>query len=655
MEETFSPVVIDSIGSLYANGPVEKTPTDRASEVRNCKFVGTSARMRFGLTNTAQSQEQKRITGLENFILFGGTPYLLSFNSNGTLEREENQGAGNMATIATGIGTELYADFSQAYEQMFMALSPLTTPAGSVFPKSYYRYNGQFFLDDVGLDPNPAPATGFNFTGTGDVPNGTRYCIILFETRTGYISGCTEASVFTITSDATQPPSQSLSISGLPLGPENCVARWVAFTQAGASSAGPYYIIRTGFTLEELNAPVTSFRVPDNTSSVFTFNFTDDAIVAADPVVTEDIDFFDKVKLVPQKSVFYSPSTSRMVWTGESDTLFRFSEPIDPESYFASTGFVQPGQQDGDFAITAREWRNELYLLKENSGFVVAPTNDHPNVWPVTRRWKGSGPSGPWAVDVAEEFMAFASKAGLYVYDGNAPTNVIVGTMNDVWSRINWNYGHLVWVMIDTDAQEIHVGAPFDQSTLPDKRITLYYGDPPVPMMAAGSNFKWSVDDIAAHKEVRVKRLLVPSPNPQQPINPLIVTRQVLVASSEATGAINMLDPDAYSDNGNPINQRWASAYVAPRKIGIYTLGGVDIMASGLGIIQAYAQPLNTNNPLSIRQISLLGFMTDHSRKTVKQGERFAIIVTNNNQPDSAFTLARITLYMKYMWAVRTT
>lgn len=653
MEEVFTPIVIDTIGSLFAKGPVEKTPDGYALEVRNCKFISSSVRMRFGLTVSAQSQEQKRITGIDNFILFSGGQYLMTFNSNGTLEREGTQGGGAMQTIATGIGTELYADFAQAYEQMFMAISPLNL-AGSVLPRSYYQYNGQFYLDNVGLDPNPIPPTGADYEGLGDVPKGVRYCIVFFETRTGYISGATQAGVSQVVSDPSDLPNQQLRINGIPTGPANCVARWVAFTAAGSSSAGPYYLIQEPDVLYELNAPITSFRVPDNSSTTALFNFTDDALVAATPVVTTDIDFFDKISLPPQKSVFYSPSTSRMIWAGESDTFFRLSEPNDPETYFAATGFIQPGQQDGDLAITAREWRNEIYLLKQDSGFVAAPTNDHPNVWPVTRRWKGSGPFGPWAVDVAEEFIAYAGKNGLFIYSGSTPQNLTVSSMSDVWSRINWTYGHLVWVFIDTEAQEIHVGVPLDQSTLPDKRITVYYGDPTTVAQTSIATLKWSIDDIAAHKEIRVKRALIPSPNPQVPIDSRVATYQVLVATSEPTGAINMLDPNAYNDNGNPINQRWGSPFVAPRKIGIYTLGGVDIMASGIGIVQAYAKAIDSNKLHALRQIPLVGYMTDHSRKTVKQSERFAIIVTNNNQPDSAFTLARITLYMKYMWAVRT-
>lgn len=645
MEESLLPIVIDNIGPLFARGPAEKVAYPYATDVRNCKYIANSVRMRFGLTQTAASAEQERITGITNFSLHD-VRYLVTFNSNGSLEREANEGYGNMELVASGLGAGTYADMAQAYEQLFIARTNLNSPAAT--PKVYYRYNNRFYLDDVAIAPNSVGVSGAVLQPNGDIPAGNRYCIVLFETRSGYISGATEACIFGVTN--TNENNVQVQLTGVPLGPANTVRRWIAFTEAGADAAGPYFAITESITLLGLNAPVTATKIDDNVTTQATFNFTDDLLVAALPIVTEDIDFFDKIVLPAQKSVFYSPSTKRMFWCGESSTIVRVSEPDDPETYFGSTGYLQPGD-DGDPAITVREFRNEVYVLKSNSGYLINPSNDHPNKWGATRRWLGSGPSGPWAVDVSEEFMAYAARHGLSLYTGSEPETV-TESIKDIWNRINWSYGHLIWVTIDHDENEIHVGVPLDNSTVPNVRLTAYYGAGRGPN---GWSLKWSIDDIAAHRSILVDRNLPPSPNPQVPVDSAIRANQILVATSEPTGAINMLDPTSITDNGSPINQVWQSPYVAPKKLGIYGLNSVDVMASGVGIIQPYAIALNSGSLKIMKPVPLLAYQKDVARKPKggTEGERFAIRITNNNQPDSAFNLARVTLYMQFKWVIR--
>lgn len=640
------PISIDTFRSMATRWAPEKVPPGFMINARNCRFVGGDITIRPGLDVAFTGPSAlSAINGIGSFALNDGTQVPIAFDNDGNLFKESPEGSGGVQPIAAALAVGQFMDITAAYNRAYMAFSNLRT--GQNAPKNYYKYSvdGQFYLDDIGLAPNTAPvASAASTANAGNVAQGTRYCVVLFQTRTGYIGGYDAAATLQIDVAA---DGFTLQLTGIPLGPSNTVRRIIAFTQSGASAFGPFFYIPLDDDVIGLRTTATV--VEGNAATTAEFNFTDEYLVGSIDVTN----FADKIPLAPQKAVFYSKTLKRMIWCGEDDNIYRVTEVDDPETVFGTTGFCQPGQGDNGVVMTAREWKTELYLCKSNGGYSVADTTVDPAQWRTPQRWEGSGPCGPWAIDTCDEFLAYAHKSGLYIYTGLAPMWVsfeMTGRKGDFpsWDNINWDYAHLVYVTIDTENKLVRVGAPLGDAVTNSVEFIVDYSE-------GWKDRRWSYDDSGKTKAVRMTRTLAASPNPNVPIDNRLKQTQMLLASNNPDGLVLMENPASITDNGSGILQLARIAFTPYQKAtGIYQLTALDITASGGGeawltIYPAGSNPMPLRNPIPLDTVNL-----DHNRKPRGQNERWSIEVSNNGEAANWFGLQRLVLWINKIWENRT-
>lgn len=490
-------------------------------------------------------------------------------------------------------------------------------------------------VNTTGTGAAPPVANGALVAPAGNICAGLRYMVVLFLNRNGYISGMTQASVIVYNGPSN---GSQLYVAYLPIGPPNTQARICAFTPAGQlsqtagygiSNAGPYFwiepniptmdfdlnnpdifaLIPGGVTIADVVNGVqeTSTLINDNTTTSAFFNFDDTYLKATLNDVSGN---FQNIQVPPISDAYYSPTLDRMFYA--PDTLpsgWYVSEQGDPETVYGDSGLVQVAQNNGERRVAVREYQSVVYLMKERSGYVLTPSATEPNTWDAPVQWSGSGPCGPRAVDVCTRFMAYVHRSGLYIFQGSLPVR-ISKEVPITWGLINWTYAQTIWVMIDDETQEIRIGVPTGQSTVPNKVLKVNYEEspdfsPPIHFspyigkeIATGECYKWSVDDIAANLAIRAYRPLV---NPPATMDPGTTQSQILYASSNPDGQVDAIIPYVFDDNGQGID--WVVESVCPNDspqdnlLKPSQLGGVQINIQGNGQLACEVLALRAKDP----------------------------------------------------------
>jgi hypothetical protein len=503
-------------------------------------------------------------------------------------------------------------------------------PTGSPEPDaSSYAQVGIFQPNDTVVvaqsATGPAPPS-VNTTGPGGaiVPDtetggigstqGYRYCAIQFVNRNNTVSGFTKASaVKTIIDQA----GWQISVFNLGPGPSNIVARQVSFSEADGTDAGPFFVIGiyapglpTNFVypMTQLSAdePMSATIIADNTTESATFNFSDEYLIAATSVT-------DRLRVIwPNQAVdmYYSPSTDRMIQTGVPGFNGHWvSLAADPESYYgADSSFVPTASSAGERAICAREFRGELYSLRERSGFTMQISNidDLGNVtWDVQQRWGKVGPCGPRAVDVCGRFMIFVHRSGIYKYDMENPKpEPVHKEIPRWWQNINWAAQQYISVAIDEEKEVVRIQVPVGQSAVPDQEILLFYKEgwnTPIHFSTFASKEismdmarRFAINDVSAFIGLRIERT-IPNPPPNLEGDegiPLLeqsfYTSQFLYASSGPDGSVMAITPGVFHDGEAP-NQPgtgidWQYETVAPPSTMAFSkIEGFVLNARGFG------------------------------------------------------------------------
>ena len=640
-------------GGLNDSEAPESLSLDHALKAQNVRFSsrGTSVFTRPGLTATYRTMNRDaRVTAIGEHQRLDENHYcLMAFTSDGRLEKEDPEGSGASQLIESGFGTDRYPVLESAYSRAYIAFGNGIT--GVLEPKQYHKYGTQFYLDDVGMNPNTDDANGMATSASaGNIDTGVRYCAVMFRTRTGYITGFTLAAT---RSANLATGSRRVDLTGIPVSADpNVIERIIAFTFAGGSDAGPYYFIEADDTVDGVS--ITRTVIPDNTTTTATFNFTDSYLAGLSDISA----YFNKVKLPFMSAVSYSKRMRRLFWCGDPDlpSAFRASEIDDPETYYETDSIIEPAEGVGQRAVTMREYKGETYLLMERSGHVTEDTTATPATWGTYQRWSKVGPAGPRAVDVNEDIMAFAHRSGVYVYLGNAPIHVS-HKIHRRWRKINWEFGHLVWLRIDAETQRIYIGVPMGHSTIPDKVFVMDYDD--ADFSRNFSNVRWSEDTIAAHDAIRTERALPAANDANENITGYQPISQFVFASAAPDGAINMCDDPPgqpedmrHDDNGAGIEAIYHTAFDGPRGAHDWRLGQVDVTVRGAGSLHVEARKIYGVEGLHLRAIELEALPLTYERKpkataTIStKSPRWGLRITNENEPGAWFDLSQASLWI---------
>lgn len=711
--------------------------------------------------------DRPSVNGLGSFLTSTNKHVLVFHDSNGNLWAENpypDTGDNGLFVNGTGaiirlnnpafpLPANCFMDTTAAYGRLWMAWSDLITPATdvndhAVYPRKFYydQTTAKFHYEGVGTPNRISPDfTGYSLEGVGDITPGTRYAVVLYQTRSGYITGWTSPAVVAVNltkaaivdlsgagtapagsgskailqTDATSVTgtgtgfsatiiwaggayeldslsspgtdftvgdilvfpgtlfggatpandltmtvasidnhNKKLRLTGIAAHPDgNVIRRIVALTQAGASSAGPYFYIDSDDFIEGLNNPVdsqgnniTKTVIENNSPFVnhIDLSFPDEYLIGSIDVTK----FTDKGGLMPAISIQFSQTLRRLITCGEDNDTWRVSEPDDPETFYQSTGFCQPGQGENGKATTVREFRGETYFLKNAGGYLAIDTSLDPAQWRFAKRWEGHGPEGPWAIDVCDDFMVWAHRKGPYVYAGGSPTWIgydISGNPENYpcWDRINWDMAHKIYVVIDVDNKLIKFGVPMDRSTKVNLELIADYSK-------GLRNIRWSYDDAAATRAIVVERPQILSDNTLG-FDARVKVAQMLYASNADDGLILFEDPQSHTLNGSPILQEARLAYTPYMTTpGIYRLGAVDVTIKGLGNVFLSVYGDGDDPTPVVLPIALDARTRDFDSKVAgMQNERFSVEVTNNGELGSYWDLARVVLWLNKAWSLR--
>jgi hypothetical protein len=169
------------------------------------------------------------------------------------------------------------------------------------------------------------------------------------------------------------------------------------------------------------------------------------------------------------------------------------SLPQDPETFIVGTeGEASVNEFDGQRITCCYEIRGVLHVAKENSLYSVVDNGDVPGNWPVEKVSDIVGTPSLFGAATGEGWAVIADQAGLFMDDGGQLDKISHEIQPD-WDRINWTYGHIIRVAVDTKNKRISVLCPRDGATENNTKFVLDYvegfGE---PIAGGGTGRKWT-------------------------------------------------------------------------------------------------------------------------------------------------------------------
>ncbi len=243
--------------------------------------------------------------------------------------------------------------------------------------------------------------------------------------------------------------------------------------------------------------------------------------------------------------------------------------------------------------------------MKERSFHVTQDdgTNE-PDKWTISEVSNKVGTPSVHGVDLGEDWAVIAAREGLYLYSGSEPVK-ISQEIQPTWDQINWQYGHTLWVRVDTRNKRILCGVPLGSgATQPNTILMLDYrglvsadeiaAASPVhfssitkKLFVFGNARKWSPWSIAARAATLAER-------PDG-------TAQIFLGNSAANGKIYQLNDAQLTDDSAAIFSYYTTAFLLPpdleadlqvrshRKLFAYLTANVE----GAGLLALTAFPNN--------------------------------------------------------------
>jgi len=257
-------------------------------------------------------------------------------------------------------------------------------------------------------------------------------------------------------------------------------------------------------------------------------------------------------------------------------SLVRASRVEGPESYDGINGLLSVAENNGQAIRAAFKLRERLYFVKEHSLHVTQDdgTNE-PALWSIAEVSRRVGTPSVRGVGLGEDWVVIAHRSGLYIFSGGEPVK-ISQEIQPTWNQINWQYGHTLWVTVDTKERRILVGAPIGAATTPNRVLMLDYRDldsadliasrPPINITYTGRKTatdktrKWSPWSIAANACALLERtngtavLALGGGTPG-------------VGGGGATGKVYQLADAQYSDDGAAILSYYTTHYFPERAV----------------------------------------------------------------------------------------
>jgi hypothetical protein len=341
-------------------------------------------------------------------------------------------------------------------------------------------------------------------------------------------------------------------------------------------------------------------------------------------------------------------------------SLVRASRVEDPESYDGVDGLLSIAENNGQAIRAAFKLRERLYFVKEHSLHVTQDdgTNE-PSLWAVAEVSRKVGTPSVRGVGIGEDWVVIAHRTGLYIFSGGEPIK-ISQEIQPTWNQINWQYGHTLWVTVDTKERRIFVGVPLGSATSPNKILMLDYRDlddaeeiasrPPINITYTGRKTatdktrKWSPWSIAANACALIERsdgtaiVAMGGGTPG-------------IGGGGATGKVYQLKDTQLSDDGTAIPSYYTTHYFPERAVEqSLSLGAhrklfsyLTVFVEGAGNLSLTSFTDSSSAPQTQQPLPLSSpSVKDLELPINVLGERVAFQVSTN-QPGAWFRLQKFT------------
>jgi|SRR5882757_807691 len=483
-----------------------------------------------------------------------------------------------------------------------------TQPIPSVFP--------------LGWIPDPTSSTGGTFTYTAQYWGGAY--------------GCAGDGVTAIVGKISQPAA--VDYLGAPILVPNTAysvrARIRSFntlTQGTLhinlqSTIGSFTTTGISLTAAQVNSTYAEFIAPILSPQA---TIPSDIVlqIYADGTPTNNgIFFVDCVEIFPTNQPY-------------NNSQIRASFVENPESFDGVTGFLNVAPENGQAVKSCFVIRNNLYIAKERSLYVTQDdgTNE-PADWSIQEISEKVGTPSVRGVGVGDEWAIIAAMDGVYYFTGGPPQK-ISQEIQPTWNNINWTYGHLINVTVDTKRKRVYITVPYGSSTVPNKILTLDYtygfqepqGDD-IQQSQNGIGRRWSPWALSANSISLILR----------PDN----TQKLFLGNGAATGKIYQLDESntVFSDDGAVINAYWQPGYFQDGTRLNYGYVTANVVGSGTCNLTLKRGDQSSIIPIRGWIMSLLGY-TNMERQIQKQAYRMSMIFGVNTL-NSYFSLQGFSMWV---------
>lgn len=535
-------------------------------------------------------------------------------------------------------GSQLYTITSVGIYEADVATGEPAPPSSAFSLFGYYQPGDEPIITatTIGLNPQLLNTTGpggnitaDTMTGGANNTQGYRFGCCGWINQMQTYSGFTLASVVSTIIDE---DGWEIGAFNVPTGMPNVLGRYIAFSVADSSQAGPFawlgnvnlqvpsqnvvYPMQT--LIDQVNQSATVFL--DNVTTQGTFNFTDTYLIAEEGG-GNNVDDRLNVTTPPQGvRVDYLESVDRLAITGVPGLASGgwISLGADYESFYGDSSPV-PIVTNGEICYGMTDkYKGIIFAVMGKSGFTLSANTGNPNSWAATRRWEGMGPCGFRAWDSNGKYIIFADTSGLFKYDQSDP-DMMQKEVPRQWARINWAAAKTICVKIDEDTHTVRVLVPTGASMVPNEEFCLSFIEGwqnPIHFSTfSGKEIsmdacrRWAFNDVSAFVCVRMLRTLPAGGNSYingpswntMPDSSFQLT-QLLYGSSGPDGTIQARTPGIFSDNGQGIRDEY------------------ETMSSGL--MQAVCKPEGFNLNACGQGNLLTSFIASREKVTDQGGEQ---------------------------------
>jgi hypothetical protein len=603
----YTKTTISEFKGLYKRGIPDETPIDHAICCENNDFHEKgewSTRGGAGVSLSLNHSTSRFFLANTN-----GTAHLLTLDFSGNIYADSN-------------GTPIWSDANiidfQAIN-LFNRVYILPVTAG---PAAFLLvWDG---VNPVRLAAGFGPSTGCTAaTGsTGWIDPGVHQFGVSFVTSTGFITrpGAETGGVFTPTL-YTAPGGAQVTLSGIPTGGSDIVARYIVATQANETL---FFFVPNGL-------------INDNTTTTITLNFYDtDLQDSADYL-------FDLLEEIPAATIagaLYTYHSRLFIAPGTN--YCNVSDPSDPESFDDVDGLITLPNPAYNTIRAFCQLYDTLYLVKSTGITSTYDNSDLPSTWQII---EVDGTHGGFQNSIAtvsvtspalgeNEMFLTCDLGGIFTFNGAMSVIPLTWKVDDIWQLITPSALYNITIMLDPFKQIFYCLIPVQGSSAANLLLVGDYTEGLDPM-----KIKWTIYTFP----------FVPCAialyNYADGIGAQMYS---LKFATQANNFVFKVESQFNADLGIGINSYYQHYLNTVDEGSINLFRAIRYRATGIGSLVSSIWPQDLQTSINLPNIALSTSPgQDYLNQTNMMNEKMAVLISNSSNPGDFITVQRVDIFAK--------